>query len=359
MQKISIASIAKSAEDIQLESKYLFPESTEKQLRWCAVRGALLFATQMAHFLRTDKDHNGNLVFPDILSETTSSKNDMKAADNCAKTLYESQTLLLQLSKQYQYLLQNHLSINNMIDEINKTTSESSNDNCKEILQKQKGMTPPWQEPWEPGHDVNVRVTNQANIHKFFKLTADKLRIGNMVIVPIGYKTKIVKINAVTKRKIGYATESGTGERYVRLREVKPLPVSDSSMQLIGFKLVDEYVFDGKNYYDNVYNEKLIDYKSDLYDLRRFKKATVRKYEYFIKDKYRFEAYIISNTEDVQEQYVQLNTTTKIGSVLQVYYPASIHEIQNFISWLDEIALSHVKVHLIRDRKVYQSDYDK
>lgn len=351
MQKQSLQNLAKLAEDTQLEAKFFFPDSTEKQLRWCAVKGYLMFATEMAHFLRTAKDHDNNLVFPYNWSEKDNQQPETGGAGESVRSLYHSQELLLALAQQYDHMLKSHSSIHDLIERIN---SMPADDASGDAIEKRKGMSP----PWELVKSVTVRVMDYSNVTRFLRLAPDKLRIGNLVSVPCGSSFMTVRINSITRRKIGYAPAGGSRERYVRLHDVRPVAVNDKSLQDIGFKWSDEYLFDGKNYYDNVYQEKLVDSKGDLCHLDKFKKAAVRKYEYYIENKYRFYAYIITDTENRNDHYVRLEAKTFIGCYLHVFYPLYVHQIQNFIDFLDDIALSYAQVIMDRKRKTIPSDYD-
>lgn len=107
MLNISLPSIDKKAEDIQLEAKYLFPNNTEKQLRWCAAKGMLTFATMMAHFLRTSKDNN-KLVFPNIFNIDGQTNKSDSPQQRCAKSLYHAQSMLVDLLATYKTQLENN-----------------------------------------------------------------------------------------------------------------------------------------------------------------------------------------------------------------------------------------------------------
>ena len=351
MLNASLQKLAKLAEDTQLEAKFFFPDSSEKQLRWCAVKGALRFATEMAHFLRTAKDQDDNPVFPIDRSETDFLQPAATGIEEGIRILYHSQELLLESVRQYDHLLKSRHSIHDLIEHINSMPTDGGN---QEAMQKCRGMTP----PWTSGNSIIVRTMDFSNVTRFARLAPGKLRIGNLVDVPHGSSFMTVRINGITRRKIGYARTDGSGERYVRLHDVSPVPVNDESLQEIGFKCTDEYLFDGKNYYDNVYQEKLVDSKGDLWHLEKFKKASVRKYEYFIENKFRFFAYIITDTVNKNDYYVQLEAKSFQGYFLHVYYPMHIHQIQNFIDFLDDIALSCAQVSLERKRKVAPTDYD-
>ena len=351
MLNASLQKLAKLAEDTQLEAKFLFPDSSEKQLRWCAVKGALTFATEMAHFLRTAKDQGDNPVFPIDWSETNFQQPAATGIEEGVRNLYHSQELLLESVRQYDHLLKSRHSIHDLIEHINSMPTDGGN---QEAMQKCRGMTP----PWTSGNSIIVRTMDFSNVTRFARLAPGKLRIGNLVSVPLGSCFMTVRINGITRRKIGHAPADGSRERYVRLHDVSPVPVNDETLQEIGFKRTDEYLFDGKNYYDNVYQEKLVNSKGDLWHLEKFKKASVRKYEYFIENKFRFYAYIITDTVNKNDYYVQLEAKSFQGYFLHVYYPMHIHQIQNFIDFLDDIALSCAQVSLERKRKVAPTDYD-
>lgn len=106
LEIITLSNIEGITDLIQKEAKTFFPDSTDKQLQWCIVKGALAFATQMAHFLRTARDRNGYLVFPDIFPYRESLKKPVTPAE-CAQDLYMSQTKLLETASQYFEMLKN------------------------------------------------------------------------------------------------------------------------------------------------------------------------------------------------------------------------------------------------------------
>ena len=58
-------------------------------------------------------------------------------------------------------------------------------------------------------------------------------RIGNLVC----YNGKVVKVEQITKRKIGYHTKPNeTRMNYARLCEVEPIPITEGLLLKIGFK---------------------------------------------------------------------------------------------------------------------------
>ena len=58
-------------------------------------------------------------------------------------------------------------------------------------------------------------------------------RIGNLVC----YNGKVVKVEQITKRKIGYHTKPNeTRMNYARLCEVEPIPITEELLLKIGFK---------------------------------------------------------------------------------------------------------------------------
>ena len=100
LEIITLSNIDGITDLIRKEAKTFFPDDTEKQLRWCTVKGALAFATQMAHFLRTARDANGYLVFPDIFPYRDAPEKPVTPAD-CVQDLYMSQTKLLETAARY------------------------------------------------------------------------------------------------------------------------------------------------------------------------------------------------------------------------------------------------------------------
>lgn len=60
-----------------------------------------------------------------------------------------------------------------------------------------------------------------------------ELRIGNLV----NYNGKVVKVEQITKHKIGYHTKPNeTRINYARLCEVEPIPITAELLQMYGFK---------------------------------------------------------------------------------------------------------------------------
>ena len=108
LEIITLSNIEGITDSIQKEAKTFFPDSTDKQLRWCIVKGALAFATQMAHFLRTARGRNGYLVFPDIFPYRESPEKPVTPAE-CAQDLYMAQTKMLETASQYFEMLNNRL----------------------------------------------------------------------------------------------------------------------------------------------------------------------------------------------------------------------------------------------------------
>lgn len=362
MDNYSLPLLARIAEDIQLEAKFIFPNNTEKQLRWCVVKGILNFATEMARFLRTAKDKNGKLFFPDIIKgiapqnmntkDNTSQNNVFSSPREIAENLYVSQTLLLEHFHKYEVLLKGYSSTHELLEFIQKV-NPILDDNGINILQKPKGIAPPEKKT------VFVRPLNMADLHfpqdkaRGNSLRPNKLRIGNFVSVPHGKEYKTVKINSITRRKIGYATTSGAGEKYARLQEVKPLIVSEEHLTSpLNFRLVDEYLYDGKNYYDNVYHEKVLNDKSELTENGLFgmHMAQVHKFELFPDDGLKANVFIIANVENQKDRIAKVEMSTMIGRILHVYYPVYIHEVQNFIDFFAYIKDSHTQVYLNRKK---------
>ena len=359
----SLPLLARIAEDIQLEAKFLFPDNTEKQLRWCAAKGCLMFATKMAHYLRTVKDEQGNLVFPNI-SDTdgnAAQKNAHNDQQKCARNLYDSQTQLLNGFNKYEKLLTAYYSTHEMIKWLQEIWPKPDGVD-EDILQMPKGIEPPDRQT------VLVRPLNMdyfpVIIHDgkkmYHNLRADILRVGNFVDVPHGNEYKTVRINGITRRKIGYATTSGAGEKYARMHDVKPVRITGEKLtSLLSFKLVDEYSYDGKNYYDNVYQEKILDDKGDLtqWGLFGMKMVSVHKFELFPEKGLRATLFIISNIEKPDDCYAKLETMTMTGNTVNIFYPVFIHEVQNFIDFLVSIKDSHTKVYLERKQYLQTSNF--
>ena len=60
-----------------------------------------------------------------------------------------------------------------------------------------------------------------------------ELRIGNLV----NYNGKVVKVEQVTKKKIGYHRHKGeTRMNYARLCEIEPIPITDELLLKNGFE---------------------------------------------------------------------------------------------------------------------------
>lgn len=365
MEKISLPRIARIAEDSQLEAKFLFPHDTEKQLRWCAVKGMLDFATEMARFLRTAKDKDNRLLFPDIVGASdpqnnSSQDNSFSSPLEMAKNLYALQGLLLKRFHKYEVLLEGYNSTHELLEFIQKV-NPALDDNDTNVLQKPKGIVPP------ETTTAFVRLLKGDALplphdkKRGRLLRPEKLRIGNYVSVRKGEELVTVKINGITRRKIGYATTSGAGEKYERLQEVRPLLISeDNLVALLNFKLVDEYLYDGKNYYDDVYHEKVLNDKNDLTGggLFGMHMAQVHKFELFTDNGLKVNVFIIENVENPEERIAKVEMSTKIGRILHVYYPVFIHEVQNFIDFFSYIIDSHTQVYLNRRKSTHPSEYE-
>lgn len=68
-------------------------------------------------------------------------------------------------------------------------------------------------------------------------MKAHELRVGNLV----NYNGKVVKVEQITKRKIGYHTKPNeTRMNYARLCEVEPIPITDELLLKNGFELTDK-----------------------------------------------------------------------------------------------------------------------
>lgn len=66
-----------------------------------------------------------------------------------------------------------------------------------------------------------------------------ELRIGNLVM----YNGKVVKVEQITKHKIGYHTKPNeTRMNYARLCEIEPIPITDELLLKNGFEQCD-YMF--------------------------------------------------------------------------------------------------------------------
>ena len=366
MEKTILPQLARRAEDIQLEAKFLFPENTERQLRWCVAKGILEMATQMAQYLRTAKDNDDVLVFPDIVEndgKSSQDKND-NAQQKCAKHLYAYQTDLLEGFLKYENLLKSSPSNHDIVNHIREFWDKPAGSNGGFLQQREIELF----DGDKPTVEVNTINTNPLTDNKSDQkkwktiLRANKLRIGNYVSVPNGDEEKVVCINGITKRKIGYATATGSGEKYTRLQDVKPICVTSENLQeLLSFRLVDEYLYDGKNYYDSVYHEKILSNKWDLiepdkYDLEMVK---AKKLEFFPNDWQRITAFIISNITSPDDYYVKMEVSTKVGRIFQIYYPKYIHEVQNFIDYNVSIkdSVSEVTFNVNRKNMSNPSDF--
>jgi hypothetical protein len=67
-----------------------------------------------------------------------------------------------------------------------------------------------------------------------------ELRIGNLVC----YNGKVVKVEQVTKRKIGYHTKPNeTRMNYARLCEIEPIPITEELLLKTGFLLPEHKEF--------------------------------------------------------------------------------------------------------------------
>ena len=69
MNTFPIKDILLLSKVISKEAPMLFPDNENSRLQYCAAKGMLAFATKMAHYLRTAKDQNGNLIFPDSVAK--------------------------------------------------------------------------------------------------------------------------------------------------------------------------------------------------------------------------------------------------------------------------------------------------
>jgi hypothetical protein len=361
MRHLSLPLLARIAEDTQLEAKFRFPEDTEKQLRWCAAKGMLVLATKMAHYLRTAKDGNGNPVFPGIADEGTIPNNADGTPDGCAKSLYASQEQLKQGFQKYESLLKAYSSTHEMIEFLQRTWPSPSVAN-EGVLTCPKGISPPEKQTAivrQLKKDFPPFILPDGK--KFYpSLTVEKLRIGNYVSVPHGSEYKTVRINGITRRKIGYATASGSGEKYARLHDVKPLLATGENLTaVLHFKQVDEYAYDGKNYYDNVYHEKVLDDKGDLiqFGLKDPGLVNVQKYEIFPDVGVRATAFVISSIANPEDCFVKLEMLTLVGRILHVYYPKFIHEVQNYVDFFLSVRYAYAQVYLDRKTHSHPSDY--
>ncbi len=361
MRHLSLPLLARIAEDTQLEAKFRFPEDTEKQLRWCAAKGMLVLATKMAHHLRTAKDSNGNPVFPDIADEGTSPSNAANTPESCVKSLYASQEQLTQGFQKYESLLKAYSSTHEMIEFLQRTWPSLTVAN-EGVLTRSKGMSLPEKQtaiirPLKKDSPPFILYDGKK---VYPSLTVEKLRIGNYVSVPHGSEYKTVRINGITRRKIGYATASGSGEKYARLHDMKPLLATGENLTaVLHFKLVDEYAYDGKNYYDNVYHEKVLDDKGDLmqFDLNGPGLVNVQKYEIFPDVGVRATAFIISSIANPEDCFVKLEMLTLVGRILHIYYPKFIHEVQNFVDFFLSARYAYAQVYLDRKTHSHPSDY--
>jgi hypothetical protein len=71
-------------------------------------------------------------------------------------------------------------------------------------------------------------------------MTPQELSIGNLVC----YNGKVVKVEQITKRKIGYHTiPNETRMNYARLCEVEPIPITEELLTKIGFILPEHKEF--------------------------------------------------------------------------------------------------------------------
>ncbi len=105
-------------------------------------------------------------------------------------------------------------------------------------------------------------------------MKANELMIGNLV----KYQSKIIKIEQITKRKVGYHIQANEHRmHYVRLCEVEPIPITEELLSMNGFTsnglaqfyihLNDEYetairtgVLDGNRYVVFIESKKYYDF---------------------------------------------------------------------------------------------------
>lgn len=66
-----------------------------------------------------------------------------------------------------------------------------------------------------------------------------ELSIGNLVC----YNGKVVKVEQVTKHKIGYPKPNETRMNYARLCEIEPIPITEELLTKIGFILPEHKEF--------------------------------------------------------------------------------------------------------------------
>ena len=98
---LNTTSINKIVEDLVVVAKQIFPNDTDKQLRYCSVKGMMAVATKMAHRLRTARDKDNRLAFPNIFDENAPANNTGSAQLRCAKELYAFQGELLTFVNDY------------------------------------------------------------------------------------------------------------------------------------------------------------------------------------------------------------------------------------------------------------------
>jgi hypothetical protein len=76
-----------------------------------------------------------------------------------------------------------------------------------------------------------------------------ELRIGNLVM----YNGKVVKVEQITKHKIGYHTKPNeTRMNYARLCEIEPIPITEELLLKIGFKKDRNGYFNYEEYDDEL-----------------------------------------------------------------------------------------------------------
>ena len=76
-----------------------------------------------------------------------------------------------------------------------------------------------------------------------------ELRVGNLVC----YNGKVVKVEQITKHKIGYHTRPNeTRMNYARLCEIEPIPITEELLLKTGFKKGGNGYFDYREYNDEL-----------------------------------------------------------------------------------------------------------
>ena len=144
------------------------------------------------------------------------------------------------------------------------------------------------------------------------------------------------------------------------MHDVKPLLATGENLTaVLHFKLVDEYAYDGKNYYDNVYHEKVLDDKGDLiqFGLKGPGLVNVQKYEIFPDVGVRATAFVISSIANPEDCFVKLEMLTLVGRILHVYYPKFIHEVQNYVDFFLSVRYAYAQVYLDRKTHSHPSNY--